>query len=109
MAFLFAPTIGAPQNPGRTKGEDARFDPETASFVETVVYNLGLGEHGLTRRAEILTSRTGMLVLGVFVNTVVRTYGTIEGTDLVGSVGYASVWSVASALIGVAYGWVSDE
>ncbi|GAB7358237.1 hypothetical protein MBLNU230_g0388t1 [Neophaeotheca triangularis] len=109
MAFLFAPTIGAPQNPGRTKPKDMRFNPETATFMETLVYNLGLGEHGLTHRAEILTKRTAVLAFSVFANTVVRTYSTIEGTDLVGSLGYASVWSVTSLLMGVAYAWVSDE
>lgn len=111
--FIFVPAVGSAGNPGITdpklKPELAPFDPETASLGQTVAYNLGLKQSGFTRRAEILTKRTVTLVTCSFLNTFVRSFVTIEGTELVGALGWASVWATGAALVGAALSWVGDE
>lgn len=86
-----------------------KFNAETATLAETFAYNLGYGETGFTRRAVVLVKRTAVVALCVFVNTVVRVFGTVDGTDIGGSMGYAGLWAVANVLVAVAYGLLSDE
>lgn len=111
--FIFVPAIASAGNPGITdpklKPEAAPFNPETATLGQTIAYNLGLSEAGITKRNEILAKRTAALVISSFLNTFVRSYVTIEGTELVGALGWASVWATAAAIIGVAFSWVGDE
>lgn len=109
--FVFVPAIGSAANPGLTDpkihAEKVPFNPESATFGETLAWNLGL--EGFSRRAEILAKRTCILAASSFINTFVRTYVVIEGTELAGAVGWASVWSVAAALTGLAFSWVGNE
>ncbi|GIZ39394.1 hypothetical protein CKM354_000278000 [Cercospora kikuchii] len=111
--FIFVPAIGSAANPGITDPkihpEKAPFNPETATFSETLAYNLGLSAAGFSPRAEILFKRTAILAVSSFANSFMRSYLTIEGTDLLGTAGWSSVWAVASALAGLAFAWVGDE
>ena len=50
-----------------------------------------------------------MLILSSFLNTVFRVFGTIEGTEIFGVVGWAGLWAAAGAFTGIAYSWVADE
>ncbi|KXT09441.1 hypothetical protein AC579_5984 [Pseudocercospora musae] len=111
--FIFVPAIGSAANPGLTdpklKPEKVPFNPETATFSETLAWNLGFSEAGFSHRAEILAKRTFMLAASAFINTFIRAYVTIEGTEIVGAIGWASVWSFAAGLTGFAFSWVGDE
>lgn len=109
--FIFVPAIGSAANPGLTdsRAEKAVFDPETATFSQTLAHNLGFSPAGFTPRAEILFKRTAVLAASSFVNSLVRSYVTIEGTDLIGAVGWSSIWAAASLLTGFAFSWVGDE
>jgi hypothetical protein len=117
MLFLFRPTIAAAgamalreaKSRAGSRGKPKKFNPETATLGETFAYNLGYGESGWSHRAEVLVKRTAVLALSTFVNTVVRVYGTVEGTDVGGAAGYASLWAGANVLVGVAYGMLSNE
>ncbi|CZT18622.1 uncharacterized protein RCC_04466 [Ramularia collo-cygni] len=111
--FIFVPAIGSPGNPGITdpalKPGKVAFDPQTATIGQTVAWNLGLGESGLTHRGEILLKRTATLAASSFISNFVRSYVIIEGTELLGALGWASVWGSAAALVGLAYAWVGNE
>ena len=113
MYFLFRPTLAAAGKPSLTeskaKGRRAKkFNPETATLGETIAHNLGIERH-LSHRADVLIKRTGVLILCTIANTFVRVFGTIEGTDVAGSLGYAGFWAVAHALVGVVYAWLGNE
>lgn len=109
--FIFVPAIGSAANPGLTdpRAEKAVFNPETATFGQTLAYNLGFSPAGFTPRAEILFKRTAVLAASTFVNSLTRSYVTVAGTEFVGAVGWSFIWVVASALTGVAFSWVGDE
>ncbi|EME48906.1 hypothetical protein DOTSEDRAFT_84419 [Dothistroma septosporum NZE10] len=111
--FIFVPAIGSDGNPGITDPQVALerppFNTETSSLKENVLRFVRLGDTAFTRRAEILLKRTAILAACSFLNTFVRTYFTIEGTELVGAVGWAGVWAAAAGLTGLAYAWVGNE
>ena len=111
MRFLFLPTVSASN---RLLGaldpitKDAPFDPEDATLAQTVVYNLGLGKEGLSPRSEVLLKRTATLALASSVNTFVRVYGTVDGSESTGAFGYAALWATAVATVGLVYRWVAE-
>jgi hypothetical protein len=111
--FIFVPAIGNPGNPGpipnKAAARNLRFDPETASLSQHVAHNLHFNPEGLTPRGKILLKRTLILATSSFVSSFTRSFVTIDGTDILGALGWASVWSTAAALVGVAYAWVGNE
>ncbi|EMD00501.1 hypothetical protein BAUCODRAFT_61559 [Baudoinia panamericana UAMH 10762] len=111
--FLFMAAIGSRGNPGLTDPdiypEKVDFDPETATFTDTLAFNLGFGTNGFSKRAEVLGKRTMVLVAASVINTFVRTVLTIAGSEPVGSLGWASVWGVAAVLTGLAFAWTGNE
>ena len=114
MVFLFRPTIAAAGRAGLTEPKPRtrrakKFNPETATLGETFAYNLGYGESGWSHRAEVLAKRTLVLSACTFANTFVRVYGTVEGTDIVGTLGYAGLWAGVNIVVGVAFGLLSHE
>lgn len=114
MVFLFRPTIAAAGRPGLTElkprtRRPKKFNPEIATLGETFAYNLGYGESGWSHRAEVLAKRTSVLAACTLANTFVRVYGTVEGSDIVGALGYAGLWAAANIFVGVAFGFLSHE
>ena len=111
--FLFVPAIASPGTAGLSdhshKPRKSTFHPETATLSETLAWNLGLGDVGFSRRAKVLIKRTAILISYTFVNTFVRVFYTIEGTELVGALGWAGNWALAAVFVGVAYSWVGNE
>lgn len=113
MYFLFRPTLAAAGRASlvetRAKGRRSKkFNAETATLGETIAHNLGL-EKQPSHRAQVLLNRSLVLILCTVANTFVRVYGTIEGTDLAGALGYAGAWAAANALVGVVYAWLGNE
>lgn len=112
MYFLFRPAMaaaGPPKTVTRRRSNSKRFKAETATLAETLAYNLGWGEAGPSHRAEVLAKRAGLLIIGTIANTFVRVFGTVDGTDIVGSMGYAALWAAANALVAVAFGILGQE
>ena len=111
MLFLFRPAMAAAGAPKITakKRASKKFRADTATFTETLAHNLGLGETGLSHRAEVLGKRAAVLVLGTLANTFVRVYGTVHGTDPVGSLGYSGLWAASNFLVAVAYSFLGQE
>ena len=112
--FLFRPTIaasglGLKEPRARSRRAAKKFHPETATLAETLAYNLGYGEAGWSHRAEVRAMRVAVLAACTLANTFVRVFGTVQGTDVVGSLFYAALWAGAHGAVGVAYGWLSVE
>lgn len=111
MLFLFRPTISAsskPEHKARTK-RPRKFNPETATLAETLGHNFKVFEQGWPQRMVVLARRTAVLAGFTLANTFVRVYWTVEGTDVGGSLGYGGLWAAATALVGVAFGLLSQE
>lgn len=107
--FLFVPSIAAP-GAGRASKIEAQhkvFDPATASFSETLAYNLGIARHwGI--RDQILVKRTVVVVIMTLLFSLTKIYGTVHGASAWGSLAWGSVFALASSLIGLGYVWVGD-
>ncbi|KYG47386.1 hypothetical protein M433DRAFT_63243 [Acidomyces richmondensis BFW] len=111
--FLFTPMIESQRNlvladPKPDLRRDG-FDPETATFGETLAYNLGLGKDGFSKRIEVLLKRSVVLIICSVVNTFVRVLMTLDGSEPVGAAGWASVWGIAAMLTSITYAWVGNE
>ena len=100
--FLFTPATAAKAD--KYDKQTAAFNPETATLGETVMYNLW----GYSHRARKLIRRTALLVAVGGAHTIIQTYGTLEGAELVGAAGWSSVWGLAATLTGAAFLWVGD-
>lgn len=111
MHFLFIPTVTA-SNALLTAldaiTEDAPFDPETATLAQTIAYNLGISKEGLSPKTEVLIKRTAALALGSGINTFVRVFGTVEGAEVSGAIGWAGLWASAVTAVGFALHWVAE-
>ena len=62
---------------------------------------------GWSKQTKALLTQTAVLAVMVAANTAVRV-SALEGTDVVGAVGYAGVWVLAGLLSAVMFGWVGD-
>jgi len=100
--FIFTSSTAA--KPDAYDKEIARFDPETATLVETVIYNLW----GYPKRTRTVIKRTATVVAVSGLHTWLQTYVVIEGAEGLGAAGWSSVWAVAASLTGVAFWWVGD-
>jgi hypothetical protein len=110
--FLFVPAVAASNKLLRALDAIAappKFDTENANLAQTLAYNLGFGPDGFTARTQVLTKRTSVLILSSFVNTFIRVFATIQGTEIMGALGWSGLWAGAGLLTGIAYGWVAEE
>ena len=126
-AFMFTPSMAArspaaaataspPSSPATTRAKGKRskaaalFDAETASLVETLRWNVGLGASGpLDDRIRVLAQRTAVVTVFGGANLAVRTWAAVAGADLVGASAWAAVWSVAAVGTGLTYAWVGND
>lgn len=111
MHFLFLPTVSASNRLLTALDpitKDAPFDPATATLTQTIAYNLGISKEGLSPKTEVLIKRTAALALGSAINTFVRVFGTIEGAEVSGALGWAGLWATAVAIVGAAQYWVAE-
>ncbi|KAI4202806.1 MAG: hypothetical protein LQ350_002304 [Teloschistes chrysophthalmus] len=102
QSFLFIPALGA--KPDAHDLKMAEFDPETATFGETLWWNVW----GYSKRSRTLIKRTATLALTTAMQTGLRTYITVAGVELVGASGWAAMWAAISILVGGVLWWVGD-
>lgn len=111
MLFMFRPAMaasGPPKTVTRRRSGSKKFKAETATLAETLTYNIW-GEAGPSHRGEVLAKRAGVLMLMTMVNTFIRVFGTVDGTDVVGSLGYAALWTSAQGIVAVGYSILGQE
>lgn len=99
-SLLFTPATGAKAEVWEI--QENPFDAASATLGETIKYNLW----GYSKRSRTLIKRTAILASTSFVNTFLQVAATIEGVDLVGAAGWASIWSLAAVLTGSMFWWV---
>ena len=97
MQFIFIASTAAPPTPAYV------FDTTESGFVEHVYHN-AWGWY--TNRQKALISRTSLLAAMALTESVIQTWGTIEGVELYGAMGYAGIWVVGVAVVGAVFDWV---
>ncbi|KAJ4361033.1 uncharacterized protein N0V89_001602 [Didymosphaeria variabile] len=101
-AFLLDPAIGAqPDTGAATPVGD--FEPATATLPQTLKHNFWF----FGRRTRTLIQRTAVLSIFLLANTVLKG-ATLEGSEVIGSAGYASVWIVAANICAWWFVWTGD-
>ncbi|QSS49870.1 hypothetical protein I7I53_10360 [Histoplasma capsulatum var. duboisii H88] len=115
--FLFVSSVGAewldeqrtedsavdligPGKEAREQGDEA---PSGELLVMSVYRKYWLELPAKTRS---LLSRTIELAVMIMFNTVVQVVGTINGAEVEGAVGWGSIWTLATCVTGVMFGWV---
>ena len=83
-----------------------RFDPKTATLGETVAWNFGLSGWGF--REAVLAERTALLVVMTLAEALAKVYGTIDGAEQWGALGWGAVFAVAGLSTGCGLAWVGD-
>ena len=102
QTFIFTPSMGS--KPDTRDARNAAFNPATATFGETVAWNLW----GHSRRTRTLIKRTWAVIMASFGHTVLQTWLVVEGAEMTGAAGWAAIWAVAAVLTGIVFWWVGD-
>ncbi|EQL33767.1 hypothetical protein BDFG_04299 [Blastomyces dermatitidis ATCC 26199] len=122
--FLFVSSVGAAQleeqqhkrvtvpveeeaeGEGKTGGKKARkHDEERAGeFLVTSLYRKYW--LSLPAKTRMLVSRTTVLAMMTMMNTIMQVVGTISGAEMEGAMGWGAIWTLATCVTGVIFGWV---
>lgn len=97
-SFIFTPAAALPQK------KASGFDPATATFQETLWYNLW----GFSDRTKMIIKRTAALAGVVGIYGLLQLWATIEGVEFTGAAVYSSVWATASLITGFVFNLVCD-
>jgi hypothetical protein len=100
--LLFAPATGATPSLGEIKAE--AFNPAVAGLAEHFKFNVW----GWSKGTKVIMKRTVVLAVSVFLATWVKTWKTLDGSEVLGSAGWAALWALASLLNGALLRWVGD-
>lgn len=100
--FLFSPSAAAITNLRDAKSE--AFNPEVATFWETVKWNFW----GWRKGTKVLISRSTVLAIMVGLSTYIKVWGTVDGAEQLGAMGWAGLWAGASLLQGPLLGWIGQ-
>lgn len=80
------------------------FNPETGTLWETVVWTFWGWKEG----TKVLICRSVVMATLVGVATYVKVWGTVDGAEPAGALGWAALWAVASLLQGPLLGWIGQ-
>lgn len=111
LDFLFTPAASTASTVpviATADGEKTilEFDPETATLTQTLHRNIFWPMY-LPARTQELLKRTTLLTLWTIANTWFLAFTEVEGAEVLGAAGWASVWGVGAASTGAMLGWVS--
>jgi hypothetical protein len=101
-AFLLNPSIGAQTASGIVTPVEP-FDPATATLPATLKKNFWF----FSKRTRTLLRQTAVAVVFTIADSVIRIW-SIEGTDLVGILGYSGFWALITVVTAGWYAWVGD-
>ncbi|OJD22773.1 hypothetical protein ACJ73_05875 [Blastomyces percursus] len=90
----------------KTGGQKARKHDEerTGELLVTLLYRKYW--LALPAKTRVLMSRTAALATMIMLNTIVQVVGTISGAEMEGAMGWGAIWTLATCVIGVMFGWV---
>lgn len=106
--FLFASSTGASsrnskKNSNNNKNKEGTSSPE-GEYLAYTVYRKTWGT--LSRKTQVLVSRTVLLASMLFANTVVQVAGTVNQVDAEGAMVWGAVWAIAAVITGAMFGWI---
>ncbi|EEA27491.1 hypothetical protein TMatcc_004211 [Talaromyces marneffei ATCC 18224] len=97
--FLFASSAGW------SAKSDSKEKPEAeGEYLITSLCNRTWGK--LSPKGKILASRSLVLATVTLLNTIIAGTGSIKGIELMGSVGWGSLWAVASLTVSSLFAWI---
>lgn len=104
LEFLFAPSTAAPDaTASAVTSSPAPFNPSTATLWQHVHYN-AWGWY--SSRQKELIRRTALLAGLMFAETLLASWATVAGVELLGAVGYAGIWALGALVTGGVLDWV---
>jgi len=86
--------------------EVLEFDPETATLFQTVHRNVAWWTY-LQPRTQIWVSRTALLTSWIVANTAFKAFMEVEGAELLGALGWSSVWGLGTLMASGVLGWIA--
>lgn len=105
--FLFASSTGASSRNSKknsnNKNKEGTSSPE-GEYLAYTVYRKTWGT--LSRKMQVLVSRTVLLAGMLFANTVVQVAGTVNQVDAEGAMVWGAVWAIAAGVTGAMFGWI---
>lgn len=97
--FLFASSAGWSAKPDSTEKQVLE-----GEYLITSLYNRTWGK--LSPKGKILASRSLVLATTTLLNTIIAGTGSIKGIELLGSIGWGSLWAVASLVVSCLFAWM---
>ncbi|OAX83278.1 hypothetical protein ACJ72_02371 [Emergomyces africanus] len=90
----------------KPRGKNARKHEEElpGEFLVTSLYRRYW--LALPTKTRVLTSRTAGLATMIMLNTIVQVVGTISGVEIEGAAGWGAIWTLATCVTGLLFGWV---
>ena len=98
--FLFASSAGWSAKPDSSTEQPVR----EGEYLITSLYKRTWST--LSPKGKILASRSLILATITLLNTVIAGTGSIRGIELMGSVGWGSLWAVASLIVSSFFAWI---
>ncbi|KAG9674314.1 hypothetical protein KCU99_g7647, partial [Aureobasidium melanogenum] len=86
--------------------EYKQFDPKTASFADTLMWNLGVDQY--STRESVLFRRTFLLAVFTAIHSFIRVFATVEGATIYGAAGWSALWSIAALATGTGFLYIGD-
>ncbi|TID24495.1 hypothetical protein E2P81_ATG02800 [Venturia nashicola] len=99
--FLFSPSIAA--KPGLSEIRGKAFNPEQATLWDHFKHNTW----GWSAGTKVIVKRNLVLSALVGIATWLRVWKTLEGSEMVGSAGWAALWAGTNLVTGVLMRWVA--
>lgn len=102
--FLFVSSTGTPTTEMDENSQPASREGE---YLVAAVYRKTWSQ--LSRKTQILASRTLILAAGILLNTTVQVAGTISSVSIKGAFAWGMVWAVSALATGATFGWIGAE
>lgn len=100
--FIFTPAMAS--KPDTQDARNAAFNPATATFGETLAWNLW----GYSKRTRTLIQKTFAVAFATFCQSALRIWLVVEGAEASGAAGWAATWSLGAVMTGVLFYWIGD-
>lgn len=110
--FLFVSSAGAQDDSDSSPGSGAgskKQQPSSGWKVKSctcAIYRRTWG--ALTMKRRVLIQRTLTLAIMTTLVTTVQLAGTVQGVDVQGASAWGAIWSVATLITGLVFGWIES-
>jgi hypothetical protein len=102
--FLFVSSAGTPAVQDTEIEKGKRVLPQHGEYLASTVYRKTWG--ALSWRTRVLIKRTVTLATVLMANTIIQVAGTVSGASFEGASAWGFVWTAATLVVGLVYGWI---